>query len=69
MVTAVISPQDGAIGQRKFSLPTCALSILEKLEQARPAIDAAQSVGQGKLRVTFNICGKSTKVEVVSLIE
>lgn len=69
MMTAVISPQDGAHGQRQFSLPFCAFNILEKLEQAGPMIEAAQSAGQGKLRLTFNICGKSTKVEVVSLIE
>ena len=71
MVTAVISPQGSAgVGaQRRYSLPICALAILEKLEAAGPAIDAAQKAGQGKLRLTFNISGKSARVEIVSLIE
>lgn len=69
MVTAVISPQDGAPGQRKFKLPVCALSILEKMEQGASAIDAAQLAGQGKVRLTFHISGKSAQVEIVSLIK
>ncbi len=70
MVTVVVCPQDGASQQqRRYALPNCALSILEKLEQGGEAIDAAHRVGQGKLRLTVNICGKSSKLEVVSLID
>ncbi len=68
MVTAVLSPHDSS-GQRKFTLPDCAPGILAMLEKAAVAVDAAQEVSQGKLRLTFNLCGKSGKLEVATFVE
>ncbi len=57
------------MGRRQFTLPDCAIAMLEQLERAGRTITQAHEDGHDALRVTFSIKGKSARVEVGALFE
>lgn len=70
VVTVVVhSPQSGTAGKRQFTLPDCALAMLEQLERAGRTITQAQADGHDALRVSFSLKGKTARVEVGALFE
>mgnify|MGYP000886448641 FL=1 len=68
MVTVVLQAQQPT-GRRQFTLPDCAIAMLEQLERAGRTITQAHEDGHDALRVTFSIKGKTARVEVGALFE
>jgi len=66
MVTVIV-PCEGEA--RRYTLPSCTPAILEQLERACSIVEQAQRDGRSALRLTFNLKGKSAKIEVASFFD